>query len=1021
MKRCILLLLLMVGLMSKAQERSAFQAAETFVSKHKEFNGHTLTLQQVIESEVRKQPNLFVYDVGGKGFVIVSATQEVLAYSYESVFPSPDDLPGSVAYWLDIYNKITDEQLSKQDPAPLQCHFAANRSVAPLLTSKWSQGCYYNEDCPIDPNGPCSHATAGCVAIAMAQIMYYHRQPLIGEGSRTLYCSNYQQTLTADFGMTCYCWEKMCDSLTEPNPYVAQLVCHCGVGVNMYYSQNNSVATSDNVVSALRDYFGYTHPTLTKREYYSTEAWIELITNDLDRGLPMYYAASNSNGNAHAFVCDGYDEETYFHFNFGWAGNSNGFYSIDDPYGFSDNQKIIYDIIPKSTAQIAGDSHGIIYLDPNGTGDGSSWENASSELQMALNKASLVHHTLWLKEGVYQNPNNGNYAFQFPTPCSVYGSFQGNEPFDYPLDQRDFALHPSILQGNEFQGVMTLSDSFLFEGDLVLDGIIIQNGSANNGGGLLLEKAASVRLENCIIRNNTAKQYGGGVQLNGKAHLSLKNCRICDNISIRYGGGLSAIYNQYSHLSLEDCEVDGNTAMEGGGVLSACEAEFSHCQIHHNTATQMGGGVQTTTSGTVNKTMIFENTDFHHNTALYGGGIQVIGNTRIINCQFHHNTAQELGGGIHTNSPNNCMLINCIVNNNQSHFGGGIYAQKNAQLVNCTVVMNEATEQYGGIYSAPQTIAHNNYTNCIIWGNIANESEDEQVGPGSQYNHCAIQEIDSPTIIPLSWANEGTDHEAYVKFRQVSDQPGISGQGGDWRLEPTSVCIDRGTNPLSMEMPEYDFFGNPRLQHHTYDIGAHETDIAAHLIDARICDGNPYVNDGTIYNEVGFYTQLFQGNDYDSLLVIQLEEGFMPELIITGDTIINKEGVARLSVTGADSYLWSTGDTTATIEVAPLETQTYTVTGISASGCQSEASIRVWVKQIEEILLAPNPADERVLVLGDQIEEIELFTMVGERLCYQKSNNSLVILDVSRYPSGIYILQVKAASSWKCLKLVVAH
>ena len=1096
MKRFTLFLLLLLGLVAQAQEREAYRVAEAFVSKHSQFSNTTITLHQVVESKIRQEPNLFVFDVGSQGFVIVSATQKVLAYSYESVFPNTNNLPENVAYWLELYNHMVDEQRSNPKPTSLRHTHEFQQAVGPLLTSKWGQGCYYNEGCPTDPDGPCSHANAGCVAIAMAQIMYYHHQPLFGEGSHQYLSLQYQQTLSADFARTCYLWEEMCDSLTESNPQVAQLIYHCGVSVNTYYSNNNSLASTTDVPSALKDYFGYPRATLTKRQYCTDEEWIALIVHDLDLGLPLYYAAANSSGIGHAFVCDGYDETGYFHFNFGWTGNCNGFYSIDDPNGFSNNQRIIHDIIPKSTAQIVGDSHGIVYLDPNGTGNGSSWENATSELQAAINKSSIADLTLWLKEGVYRNPDNGNYAFQLPSPCSIYGSFKGDEPYNYPLEQRDFSAHQTILEGNDYQGVLTLSETLLFGDSLTIDGVCIRNGTANNGGGILLERNARIDFNNCVISNNTARQYGGGIMLNGQAHLSLKNCIISDNISLRFGGGLAANHHLNSRLILENCEVYGNAAKDGGGILTTAESEFSNCRIHNNTASGnaggmllyhhlpisvvnciisentaqlFGGGIYTTFSGgSASQTITFEGDNIHHNIAKEGGGLYVNGNSHIIGCQIHHNQALAIGGGLWGGNYRRRLLFNCIVNNNSSTNGGGLYLQQNNLLVNCTVVMNEATEQYGGVYTSAQESSHNSFTNCIIWGNIA-DRPDVQIGPGTQFNNCAIQEIDSPTILSLAPANDGTDPLPYVRFHETSDHAGTVGQGGDWRLEPSSACIDLGIELLGWEIsiPETDFYGNPRWRHHAYDLGAHETDIAAHHIETQICEGYPFVSNGTVYNQSGYYTQCFPGDAYDSLLVIRLEEGFnvtsmskhicagdtfdfygetlsepgrythqedcnvselelivepFPELCLIGDTLILKGGKARLTATGADTYLWSTGDTTATIEVTPFETQTYMVTGISAHGCQNEASVRVWVKQSEEneVLLAPNPTDERVVIFGD-VEKVELFNVMGERLYHLETSDAIINLDTQCYPSGIYIVHVKLTSTWKNLKLMIAH
>ncbi len=207
------------------------------------------------------------------GFVIVAADDAsipILGYSEKNSFPGDISCPAT-REWLDDYcdqiNRIVESGLSnsatlKQWEAIRLGHFpASTKDVDPLVTTKWDQGCYYNELCPVDPAGPCGHAVTGCVATAMAQVMKYHNYPPQGAGTHSYPCPVYG-TQTADFGNTFYDWASMPDNVTTSNIPVATLMYHAGVSVDMIYGVvNGSGAFVPFVPVALVEYFNY-HPEI---------------------------------------------------------------------------------------------------------------------------------------------------------------------------------------------------------------------------------------------------------------------------------------------------------------------------------------------------------------------------------------------------------------------------------------------------------------------------------------------------------------------------------------------------------------------------------------------------------------------------------------------------------------------------------------------------------------------------------------------------------------------------------------
>ena len=1102
MKRLLVIALITLCTYLQAQvrigEREAFSTAERFLQENMILQSPTMVLSERIGSKQSGLTNLYVFSVEPHGFVIVSALGDILAYSTDSNIPLSNALPNHILYWLDLYNESTDYLIMhpEQRKAPTR----SQTTVEPLLTSCWGQGCYHNEACPIDNNGPCQHVEAGCVAIAMAQIMYYHKSPSKGKGTLTYACPPYGN-LSADFENTYYQWGSMADKLHESNSAVATLVFHCGVSVKMKYSSNGSGAFSQSVPDALQSYFLYPAASYVSRGNYDDEQWQRIIRNDLDRHYPVYYAGKSSLGN-HAFVCDGYDGNGKFHFNFGWDGVADGYYTFNSPYGFSDNQAIVHNFFPIENISIHSDSHGIIYVAPDGTGDGSSWAQATSELQLAVLKSTIDSSKIWVRAGTYTGNPEEEFAFTPLLGCKLYGGFIGNEPYDYDLSQRDFEGHPSILDGSQTQGVI---GEITNNNDLIIiDGFTIQNGNAEYGGGILLQSNTQIR-----------------------------NCKFCHNQAQSYGGAISQYYlTKPRSILIEDCEFFDNVASSGGAVADYGHTSFSRCVFHDNHALYDGGSAYCITQGA---------------------------QSHFFNCTFSNNTARQ-GGGIAISTSLGPTFWNCLINNNTAETGGGCYFTKKANLYNCTIVKNEATEAYGGVYyDSPADIR-----NCIVWGNTSLD-ENIQIGPLQTYDYCAVQDrlIATGNNFNTDFGNDGDSTGFYVRFKDPDVIAGNTGYGGDWRLQSNSLCIDRGDNITGQ--PEFDLDGNPRLKHRSIDLGAYESNTAARFIEAIFCEHTPYYYQDSLIPGIGYYSFLYPDNANDSLVVLhminppatvfhkeeiceneifdfldtpiseagvyhktidcithelelsiipldsvymhkeicsndtfdffdtplnesgtyydtvdciayklylnvkplnsshQLEESICegetynffgrslhdeghysafidchfyeldltvnpePKLLCCNDTLVKRNNPAFLYAKGADTYLWSTGDTTDHIIVFPKkDITTYSVIGFLKSGCKSTAEVRVTVDNSEgqsedELILFPNPANDNVIIYAPLIDEVEVFNLFGVCVEQRKTEREGVTVDVSHYPNGVYIIHIRQLNNHDYMKLFIQH
>ena len=324
-----------------------------------------IPLEQTFIRGSGDMPYYYVFRLPVEGFVIVSAEDvmpPVLGYSFTEHY-NHEDQPDSYRNFMQTYCDAIDHIREKEVVQPVETAkqwayyldpgsetgFGAtkSKSVEPLVLSKWDQGYPYNALCPENPEGPGGHVLAGCVATAMSQVMYYWRYPMQGTGSHTYYYPPYGY-ITADFGNTNYQWNGMTKAISfyEPEP-IAELQFHCGVGVEMMYGAGGSGAYSSDVPPALENYFGYsTDCYYTWKEDHSHNEWISMLKDNLDNGWPMYYSGYSSSG-GHAFVCDGYDDD-HFHFNFGWSGSSDGYYTLFEVGGFNNGQGAVFDTYPGS-------------------------------------------------------------------------------------------------------------------------------------------------------------------------------------------------------------------------------------------------------------------------------------------------------------------------------------------------------------------------------------------------------------------------------------------------------------------------------------------------------------------------------------------------------------------------------------------------------------------------------------------------------------------------------------------------
>jgi hypothetical protein len=422
----------------------------------------------------------------------------------------------------------------------------------------------------------------------------------------------------------------------------------------------------------------------------------------------------------------------------------------------------------------------VIYVneDAGGGNDGSSWDNALTDLQDALALAQsgdmifVAAGTYW--PSVEAGGSGPRYqSFQLINGVAVYGGFAGTET---ALDQRDIQANETILSGDigvpddssdNCYHVFYHPDGTGLDDTAVLDGFTITAGNADTGsfphgtGAGMYNENCSPAVTNCAFIGNTADKGGG--MLNYQSSPILTGCGFVSNIASSSGG---AIFNELSDPSISGCTFTDNAADYGGGGIYNVESSPA-----------------------------VTNSAFFRNDSESGGAIMndYISDPIVTNCIFSGNAADLYGGGIENFDNCEPAVINCTFSENSADYGGAI----------------------DNFDSSPVII------NSIMWGDSAasGENEIDVDGGDPEVTFCDIQG---------GWFGSGGDN--IDEDPLFVDAVGADGQAGtgddDLQLQGGSPCIDAGDNAAVTEAT--DIKGDPRIidgdndGQAIVDVGAHE-------------------------------------------------------------------------------------------------------------------------------------------------------------------------------------------------------
>ena len=524
----------------------------------------------------------------------------------------------------------------------------------------------------------------------------------------------------------------------------------------------------------------------------------------------------------------------------------------------------------------------ITYVKTGGIGDGSSWTNATADLQEAMNTAA-PNTQIWVAEGTYtpKSCNNCDFDaratyFHLKENVQVYGGFLGTET---ELSQRNPSSLITILSG-DIDGDGTLNNnsySIIYSRNLTtsarIDGFTITGGNADNsdsslgseyqsGGGWFNDGAlngfhSNPTIENCIFRDNYALNFGAALNnngsFNGTSNPSIINCEFINNISNSHGG---AIYNDggfggEASPTFTNCSFIDNLSETGsGGAIFNQAAEggttdltMTDCHFTGNYAFVKGGAINTFAK-TGSSLSTHTNCSFEDNSAEAGGAIANDGSfsgschPSYYNCHFKSNNAYNNDGGAVFNfgalagncSPN---FTDCLFEENISEFAGAaifnnaIEGVSIPNILNCRFISNSAGTYGGAIYNQGKTgNASPKIINCLFFDNGA-------LSAGAVYNLGSDNGNSSPEITNCTFYGNHADVGAAI-YNNASDVTGNSSP-------IISNCIIYGnTAPLGSIFR--NILGTPTIKYS--------------LIDAPDCEAANSGIDGSINCGAGMFYNL---------------------------------------------------------------------------------------------------------------------------------------------------------------------
>lgn len=374
-----------------------------------------LVLKDAVRSEKAVDPAMYVFQSNADGSYVIASADDAFpaVIGYPSHYSSdPDSIAPGLQWYLQTVaanieavragaasaDTSTDDSSYRADWTDISNAKDANgNSYNPV----WHQSSPYNSSVPKVDN---IRSKVGCVAVAMGQVMLYHRHPAQGTGYNSYIVNSTNSTNNRSFDHT-YDWANMTRDLQSSSTdaektAVRTLVADVGCSVEMQYKSKSATAQTIRTVYALTTYFGYSKGMRYHWQGFDLNQaqWETEIYNSLKNYGPVIYGGAglddDGEDHGHAFVCDGYRKsDNTFHINWGWGWRNPS--AINDWFNLTVLE-------PQSTSEGSNYSHHQLII----TGVRPATDGETAELQ-----EPVVGFFGDLKYGTYDGNSNCFYTY----------------------------------------------------------------------------------------------------------------------------------------------------------------------------------------------------------------------------------------------------------------------------------------------------------------------------------------------------------------------------------------------------------------------------------------------------------------------------------------------------------------------------------------------------------------------------------------------------------------------------------
>ncbi len=981
----------------------------------------------------------------------LTSLNDEIQYAIDNAIAASDDIRSD---WEDLKNGVKPEPKHRA-------------SVEPLVATHWDQGAPYNNMCP-------GGSVTGCGATAMAMVMKYWEWPRQGEGSHSYYEDNYGN-LSVNFANTIYDWDNMVDMPTTSSPQVQQdavatLMYHCGVSIEMDYSPEVSSAYPSDVIDALITYFDYSsNIQAASKNYYSNAEWKSILKTELNAERPILYSGWDIYGGGHGFVCDGYDNSDNFHFNWGWGGYCDGYYAIGalNPGSggtgsgsghYNEDNYILVGVQP-NTASINAPNN--VSASANGRNVTVSWSSVSGAHHYKVyrdgfvinnnvtgtsftdNNVSYGTHSYYVRSV----KSNGDYSLKSetadveviytgPAPTNLTATQSGanNAQLSWTAPASDDAVlkygdgeHSGYAYGSAqgsdyYWGEKFTSDQLSEYAGMAITSVesFLYYGATYT---LKIYKESSSGLQQLISKSFT---YNG----NGSWHtITLDSPLVLDYLNdiivalhcnmVDYPAVYMDNYYESNNASLSS--TNGTSFSAIGGISWLFRTHITDGTYTYNVyrnGSQIANNVAQTSY--TDQNLNYGTYEYTVSTNYYGGvsGQSNVATITIEEPEMYSVTLSSNPAGAGTTS------------------GEGEYAEGESVTVTATsntgYIFEKWTENGSQVSTNPSytftiTSDRNLVANFIV-GNLAiNVTDTDEPSCNGGDDGRIVVAADGgvpPYTYTMGNQSSGAVNGSYT-FNDIT--------AGDYTIEVTDASGLHASTSVEIGEPDGMTVGEIATGQEEICYGEQASTIAS--VEQATSDqgGLTYrwKKNGSVINNsnsyqytpldlvAGTYTYTREVKDdcetwtpSEGEWVIVVHE--IPNVTISGDNSIVIGESTTLTASGAASYVWSTGETTASITVSPTENKTYTVVGTSAGGCTDDASITVYVSPDaigenadNNISIYPNPTDDVVNVVCKNMKDITIMSVTGQVVGYKDVNDDNAVVDMKDYPQSVYILIIR--------------